>query len=74
MRWNILRLLNRNGESRRSGGRKRRWFQARVNSQLHQNVLHVRSHHIGRHRQFGSHLLDAAPEGEKLEYPLLLLG
>jgi len=36
MRWNILRLLNRNGESRRSGGRKRRWFQARVNSQLHQ--------------------------------------
>ena len=37
-------------------------------------VLHVRSHRIGRHRQFGSHLLDAAPQGEKLEYPLLLLG
>ena len=74
MGWHILGPLERDGESRRSGGRKWRWIgpyrasgglQSRVNSRLHQDVLHVPSDRIGRHRQFGSQIPGAAPECER---------
>ena len=74
LRWNVPSPLNRNGESRRSGRRKRPWVQSRVNLQLHQDVLHVRSHRIGRDRQLGSDLIGGGPDSKKNEHPLLLLG
>jgi hypothetical protein len=49
-------------------------LQARVNSQLRKDVLHVPSHRLGRESQLRSHLIASTPDDEKLEHSLLLLG
>jgi len=72
VRWNVLSLLKRDGESRGRGGRKRRWIglsQRRV--KLHQDDLYVLSHTLWREPQGGGDLRTAAPLSEELQHLLL---